>query len=344
MSTFNPSYHSTLNNVSTTFADRTALSLPDLKKDILTAFHASNKFAPKAMVRSTNSFSARFPASWKTTYSYHVPGTRLLGQTDPPARNYRDITLDDRMVVHLFVDELDEQARAIVPFQGMFGMEMGQAIAQADDQNCAIIAALAARAAATVTGGDGGNVIIKANADINVGALNAAIWDLKNAMDEKNVPQMMRSLGLRPAQYNLLAATYDRPFHRDLGQSGSIGGQVRIPEYAGFEEIFMSNNIPSTNIASSPTGTRNTYAGDFTQTVALGFYAGAYGTVVTDSGLAQGGASQPTPTGENTAAQFQPLDVREVKIPEAYGTLYLCSLVTGHGILRPEAAGEIRKA
>lgn len=344
MSSFVPSYQSTLNNVSTNFSDRTALSLPDLKKDIITAFHANNKFAPKAMLKSTNSFSARFPASWKTTASYHTPGTRLLGQSDPPARNYRDITLDDRMVVHLFVDELDQQVRSIVPFQGMFATEMGQAIAQADDQNCAIIAALAARASATVTGGDGGNVIIKANADINVGALNAAIWDLKNAMDEKNVPQMMRSLGLRPAQYNLMAATYNRPFYRELnGTGGSIGGQVRIPEYAGFSEIFMSNNIPSTNISSSATGTRNTYAGDFTSTVALGFYAGAYGTVVTDSALSQGGASQPSPT-TDTASMAQPLDVRAVQIPEAYGTLYLCSLITGHGILNPPAAGEIRKA
>lgn len=344
MGTFNPSYMSTVNNVTTAFSDRTALSLPDLKKDIITAFHANNKFAPKAMVRSTDSFSARFPASWKTSASYHTAGTRLLGQTDPPARNYRDITLDDRMVVHLFVDELDQQARAIVPFQGMFAMEMGQAIAQADDQNCAIVAALAARASATVTGGDGGNVIVKANSDINVGALNAAIWDLKNAMDEKNVPQMLRSLGLRPAQYNLMAATYDRPFYRELnGTGGSIGGSVKIPEYAGFSEIFMSNNIPSTNIVSSPTGTRNTYNGDFTNTVALGFYAGAYGTVVTNAALSMGGSSQPTPT-TDTNAQFQPLDVREVKIPEAYGTLYLCSLITGHGVLNPPAAGEIKKA
>jgi hypothetical protein len=346
MGTFNPSYYSTINNIAAAFSDRTALSLPDLKKDIITAFHAMTQFFPRAMVRPTDTFAARFPASWKTTASYHVPGTRLLGQTNPPARNFRDITIDDRMVVDLFVDELDAKVRTIVPFQGMFAMEMGQAISQMDDQNCAIIAALASRASATVVGADAGSQIIKTSCDVNIGALNAAIWDLKNSFDEKNVSPMGRVLGLRPAQFNLLATALDRMFYRELGQGGSIGAPVAIPSYAGFSEIFMSNNIPNTNIAVSPAGTRNTYAGDFTNTVALGFGPQAFGTVLTTASLSQGGASQASPTTVETmnANMFQPLDVREVVIPEAYGTLYLASLITGHGILNPIPAGEIRKA
>lgn len=344
MSNFNPAYYSTLNNVSTNFSDRTALSVIDLKKDIITAFHATNVFAPRAMQRSTNSFAARFPASWKMSSAYHTAGTRLLGDTSPPARHYRDITLDDRIVTHLFVDELDANARAVVPFQGMFAMEMGQAISQFDDQNCAVVAALVARASATMTGGSAGSVVEKASCDVNIGALNAAIWDAKNAMDEKNVPGLGRTLALRPAQYNLIAASLDRMFYRDLGQqNGSFGSNVVLPGYAGFSEIVMSNNIPSTNIASDPSGSRNTYSGDFTKTVAVGFAPGAFGTVYSASALPMGGSEQPQPTGQDTAAQFQPLDVREVAIPEAYGKLYLASLVTGHGILNPPCGVEIRK-
>jgi hypothetical protein len=292
-------------------------------------------------VQYTNSFAARFPASWTTTAAYHTPGTRLTGQTNPPARAYRDITLDDRLVTHLFVDELDANARAVINFQTMFAQEMGQAISQFDDINCAIVALLTARAAATVTGANGGLTLTKTAADTNIGALNAIIWDTKNAFDEKLVSKTGRTLALRPAQYNLMAATLDRAFHRDLGQGGSIGASVNVGSYAGFSEIHMSTNIPSTNIASTPTGARNTYHGDFTKTVGVAWAQGAFGTVLSSNGLPMGGGSQPTPVGQDTQAAFQPLDVREVKIPEAFGTLYIASLVTGHGILNPPCAIEL---
>lgn len=342
MSNLNPSYASTINNVDTTFSDRTALSLPDLKRNIITAYHAMTKFSPRALRAVTNSYSARFPASWKTTAAYHTPGVRLTGQTDAPKRNFRDITLDDRIVTHIFMDELDANARALIQFDEMFAMEMGQAIAQFDDQNAAIVAVLAARASATVSGGDGGTQIEKASADSNVGALNAAIWEAKNKMDEKNVPMGGRSLIMRPAQYNLMAATHDRMFHRELGQGGSIGAAVSLPAYAGFSNLDMSNNIPSTNIGSSPTGAQNTYHGDFTKTVAVGFTQGAFGSVYSSASLPMGGNQEPAPTGADTATQMQPLDVREVAIKEAYGTLYMASLITGKGVLNPPGAVEIK--
>lgn len=332
----------TVNNTATTFADRTALSLPDLKKDLLTAFHASHQFAPRALSKTINSYSGRFPASGKLAApSYHTPGTRLLGGT-PPKRAYKDIVLDDRIVLHLFIDELDNNARAIIPFQSMYAMEMGMSIANFDDQNTAIVAVNNARASATVNGEDGGNVVSKAGCDTNIGSLNACLWDGKNSFDLKNIPAPGRSLGLRPTQFNLIAASLDRMFYRQLGQGGSIGAPVSLPEYAGWSEIFMSNNIPSTNISSNPSGAQNTYSGDFTKTVGVGFAPGAFGTVNTSASLPQGGGSQPQPVGADTGAQFQPIDVREVEIREAYGTLVLASLVTGHGGLRPECGLEIK--
>ena len=342
MSNFNPTYHATQDGVDTTFADRTALSLPDLKKDILTAYHAMTKFAGTGMTKSINSFAGRFPASARMSDpAYHTPGTRLLGlSSNEPYRNYRDIYADDRLVMHLFIDELDANARAIIDFQDVFGLEMGQAISQYNDKNAAIIIALAARASATVSGGDTGVQIEKAACDINVGALNAGIWDMKNGFDENSVPAMGRRASLFPVQYNLIASSFDRPFYRELGMNGSLGAEVAIPAYAGFERFDMSNNIPSTNIASSATGTRNTYAGDFTKTVMLAWGNDTFGTV-TVRPLSQGGNAQPKPTGANTASKEQPIEIREVSIPEAFGNLILTSLVTGHGVLRPEHGGEL---
>lgn len=334
-----PSYLSTINNVTTNFSDRTALSLPDLKKSIMTAMHAKHEFAPRTMTQVTNSYSARFPAAWKMgTPRYHTVGVREVGEDTPPARNYRDITLDDRVVLSLFIDELDSNARALINFMPLFTTEMGQSIANFDDKNAAIVIALTARANATVTGGDTGGQITKAGVDVNVGALNASLWDAKNDWDEKNVSEFGRYAGYRPAQYNLLAAAFDRPFHRELGQGGSIGARVYIPAYAGFDEIFMSNNIPSTNIGSSPTGSRNTYHGNFTKTVALYFQMQAVGTVVSGSQVT--GGAQPQPN-TDVASQAQLVDVREVVIPEAYGKLLLASLITGHGVLDPVRAKEV---
>lgn len=343
MSSFTPSYFSAQNNVTTTFSNRTELSLPEMKKKIITAFHAKNVYAPRGLKQTTNSFSARFPASWTMSPAYHTPGTRLLGST-APKRAYRDITLDDRLTVDLFIDELDANARAILNFQDMFAMEMGQAIAQYDDQNSAIIAALVARASATVTGASAGTQITKASCDVNLGALNAALWDAKNALDEKNVSEIGRTMTLRYAQFNLLASSHDRMFNRQLGANGgSFGGRVSIPDYAGFDEIVATNNMPSTNIGSTPAGTRNDYYGNFTKTVGVGFSQGAFGTVYSSNGLPQGGGTAPAPTGEDTETQMHPLDVRSVVIPEAYGTLLLGSLVVGHGILNPPCGVEILK-
>lgn len=340
MSSFVPAYQSSVNNVTTNFSDRIALSLPELKKDIITAFHASNIFAPRALTRYTDSYSARFPASSTMSVEYHTPGSRLLGLT-PPKRAYRDITLDDRLVAHLFIDELDE-ARGLVPFQSMMAMEMGQGLAQYDDQNTGIIAVLAARASATVTGGQGGTILTKASCNTNIGALNAAIWDAKNAMDEAKVSSGGRQMALAPAQFNLIASSLNRMFYRELGQtSGSFGGEVSLPGYAGFTEFSATLNLPSTNISSSATGTRNDYYGNFTKTVAVAWAPKAFGTVYSTQGLPQGGGTQPAPTGKDTETQMHPVAVREVVIPEAYGKLLLASLVVGHGILNPACAVEI---
>lgn len=343
MSNFNVSNAATINNVTTAFSDLVALSLPDLKKDVITAHHAATQFSGRGLYQTTNSYAARFPASLTMTSSYHTPGTRLLGNSTPPPRNFRDVYLDDRLVSHIFMDELDSSARSIIPFQNIFGQEMGHAIGQPDDINCAIIAVLAARASATVSGGPTGTQITKADCNVNVGALMAAMWDMKNGMDEKNVSGLNRTLILRPAQYNLLLAATDRIIHRDLGQGGSIGGNPVIPPFAGFSNIEMSNNIPSTNISSSATGTRNTYAGDFTKTVGVAFAPGAFGTVTSTAGLAMGGGQTPTPVGPGqTGAQLMPINVKPIEMPDAFGTLYVSSLIIGHGILDPLKAGEIK--
>jgi len=335
----NPSWVNTHNNVSTTFNDRIAITLPEYKKGLIRAFHANTKFAPRSMVQTvTNAPSARFRSSWKATAEYHTPGVRLLGMT-PPGRNFREIFLDDRLVSHHFIDYLDIARGLDSEAAKMFGEEQGHALAAADETNTAIIACLAARAAANITGADTGFTITESDVGTNISVLNAALWTAKNQLDIRNVNPNGRMLALRPSQYNLLAANMDRMFNRQLGQSsGSFGGNVVIPDYAGFQEIFMSNYIPSTSV-STPAGARNTYAGDFTKTVAVGFHSTSFGTVRSGS-LEGGGSEQPSEIAD-TSAIMEPVSSRVIEIPDALGYLKVASLVTGHGICNPVGSFEI---
>lgn len=344
MSSFVPSYQSTINNVSTNFSDRVAGSQIHLNKDILSAFHAKTQFLTpnRCLMMGTppGNFGEQFPSSWVMgAPSYHTPGTRLLGGT-PPLRNFRQIILDDRLVTHLFLDEQDQRARSVVQFSPMMGQEMGQSIAQYVDQQAAIVIALAARASSNFTGTpalDSGLQLNRAGSSTNLSALNAAIWDAKNSFDEKNVPESGRTLALRPAQFNLLAAAFNDTFHRTATPGPKVSATV--PSYAGFDEILWSNNIPSTNIATNPSGAQNTYSGNFTATNFLAWHRSAFGCLYTDASLSHGGATLPSAVTE-TDAKMMPVDIRTVKIDEAYGDLFLASVILGMSFLLPRCAIE----
>lgn len=256
--------------------------------------------------------SAQFPATWKATASYHTPGTEITG--DLIAGNERVIVIDDILLSSQFIAVIDE-AKAHYDVRSEYSKQAGAALARAMDKNLAQVGLLAARSAATVTGGNGGTQITSATALTVAAALETAAFAAAQTLDEKDVPEDDRYLYLKPAQYYLLINSGSRAINRDFFGDGSVADGT-IFRIAGMK-IVKTNNLPQSNVATGPAA----YRGDFTTTAALAMHRSAVGTVKLID-----------------LAVEMDYDIRR------QGTLVVSKYAVGHGILRPESAVEIKTA
>lgn len=290
-----------------------ALFLKVFGGEVMTAFAENNVVMDKHMVRSIASGkSAQFPATWKVTAAYHTPGVEIVGQTSNV--NERVITIDDLLVSSVFIPNIDE-AKNHYDYRSIYSREAGLSLAYTMDKNVLQVMVLAARASATVTGGNGGSSLTDANYKTTASNLAAGIYAGVQAMDEKDVPEgSTKSVFVKPAQYYLLAQS-TALINRDWMGAGSYsdGKILRI----GGAEIVKTNHLPSTNIASGPSA----YQGNFTNTAFVMTTKEAVGTVkLLDLGVESA------------------YDIRR------QGTLLVAKYAVGHGILRPECAVEGKTA
>lgn len=199
-------------------------------------------------------------------------------------------------------------------YRSVLSTDIGRALAQTFDTQVAQVGVLAARASATVSGGNGGSVVTAATARTDADVLVAAIFDAVQAMDEKDVPANDRYVFVKPEQYYLLVNSSSKAINRDYGNdgNGSIAAGT-IFRIAG-AEIVMTNNLPSTDVTTGPTA----YRGDFTDTAALVMQKGATGTV-----------------------KLLDLAVEAAYQIREQGWFLVGKYAIGHGILRPECAVEI---
>lgn len=292
--------------------DNDALFLEVFGGEVLTAYEETNVFEALQMVRNIDhGKSAQFPATWKVNSSYHTPGVEITGQHSNVSE--RVITIDDLLIADVFIPVIDE-AKNHYDYRSIYSTEAGRALAKTFDQNSAQVIALAARASATVTGGNGGSQLTNAGYATTGSTIAAGIFAAAQALDEKDVPENDRYAVLRPAQYYLMAQTTN-VINRDWGGSG-VYAEGSVLKVAGVS-IVKSNNVPSTNVASGPAA----YQGDFSNTQGLVFQKAAMGTVKL----------------LDLAAEME-YDMRR------QGTLIVSKYALGHGILRPEAAVELISA
>lgn len=253
--------------------DATALFLKVFAGEVLAAFAETNVALSRSMVRSISSGkSAQFPATWKGTASYHTPGTQLVGSTI--GHNERVITIDDLLVADRFISNIDE-AMNHFDVRSVYSHDAGAALARKMDQNILQVGLLAARASATVSGGNGGTVITSANALTTASATITALFDAAQALDEKDVPQEDRFAFLKPAQYYNLVESAGAALSTDYnpGGNGSFSAG-KIYRIAGIE-LVKTNNLPQANIATGPSA----YQGNFSTVAALVMHKSAVGTV-----------------------------------------------------------------
>lgn len=290
-----------------------ALFLKVYGGEVLTAFETANVTVGRHMIRNiTSGKSASFPATWKVTGGYHVPGAELTGQA--VNANEVAITIDDLLVSSVFLASIDE-AKSHFEVRGEYAKQAGIFLANKMDTNVLRTMILAARSAATVTGGFGGTELTSSGTLYKTSAtdLAAGIYAAVQAMDEKDVPeQETKSVFVRPAQYFLLAQTGDL-YHRDYNGAGSYS-DGKILRIAG-AELVKTNQLPNALESTGPAK----YQGDFSKTAAVVTTSGAVGTVKL----------------MDLASEME-YDMRR------QGTLIVSKYAVGHGTLRPECAVELK--
>jgi len=303
----------------TNFATENALFLKIFAGEVLTAFNETNVMKDLHTSRTISSGkSASFPVMGKTSAAYHTVGTPLLG-TQNVNHNEIVINIDDLLVSDTFIANIDE-AKNHYDVRAEYTRQMGAALAKEFDTRTMRVGLLAARSAATVSGGNGGSAVVSANARTSGADLAAAIFDAAQIMDEKDVPENERVALVKPEQYYNLVQTTD-VINRDWGGAG-VYADGTVLRVAGIQ-IVKTNNLPTTNVAAV-SGENNTYSGDFSNTAALVMQKQAIGTVkLMDLAV------------EQTTGDFNIM---------YQGTLMAAKYAMGHGVLRPECAVEIKIA
>lgn len=263
-----------INGATGSYAQDNALFLKVFAGEVMTAFDETNIFKGRHFERTiTEGKSASFPATWKATARYHTPGTAVLG-SNQILHNERIISIDDLLLADVFVYELDE-LKNHYDIRGIYSHQLGEALAKEYDTRLARLAILAARASATVSGGNGGSQLKNTSMATDADVLATALFTAAQTFDEKDVPASDRVCILRPAQYYLMAQNV-KLINQDWGGAGAYS-DGKILRVAGID-IMKSNHLPRDNYAGT-TGENNTYLGDFRDSVGVIFNKMAIGTV-----------------------------------------------------------------
>lgn len=308
--------------------DANAMFLKVFSGETLRAFEQKVATMDKHMVRTISSGkSAQFPRTGRATGGYHSAGAEILGKTFN--QNELLITINDILYSDYFLDELDE-AKNHYDLRGAIANEMGVYLAnQFDSHVFQTIVQAAQVTTAQVTGeADMVGDIIE-NTDITGTAMETNPDDLIEAvflagqkMDEKNVPEDDRWLAVKPDMYNKLANNSNVQ-HGDFGNAGNGSSAAgKVFQVAGFS-IVKSNNVPTTNIttATVAAGTADRQIVDARNTVGLCWHPSAAGTV-----------------------KLLDLKTSLTPDPRRLGELLVARYAVGHGVLRAEAAVQLRSA
>lgn len=294
-----------------------ALFLKVFGGEVLTAYEIACKTKDKQMVRTISAGkSAQFPATWRVNASYHTPGAEIVGQVSNV--NERTITIDDILLSDVFIPNIDE-AKNHFDYRSVYSTEAGRALAYQQDRTILGVGLLAARAAATVTGGVGGAQFSSAANEMRTDAatLVGGIQSAMQNFDEKNIPETDEKFTfILPAQYYLLS-TFKDLVNRDwVVENAGDYAKAEVLRVKG-STLVKTNQLPQTNIATGPTA----YQGDFTKSVALVMTKAAVGTV-----------------------QLWDIQTEMEYDIRRQGTLIVAKYLKGHGILRPECAVELKVA
>lgn len=292
--------------------DVDAMFLKVYSGEIIATYDNINVMQDKHRTRNISSGkSAQFPVIGDASAAYHTPGAEIVGTAIPHAEKV--IVIDDVLLSDVFIANIDE-AKAHYDVRGVYSKKQGTKLSNTYDANVQQVICLAARAAATITGGDGGTVLTNAAYATTGATIAAGVFDSAQALDEHNAPEDDRYCNLRPAQYYLVAQTTN-VINRDWGGSG-VYADGTVLKVAGISFV-KTNQLPSTNVTTGPAA----YQGNFATLQGLVYHKDAVGTV-----------------------KLMDLGVESEYDMRRQGHLMIAKYAVGHGILQPENAIELKSA
>tara|TARA_R100000808_G_C2142701_1_gene150455 strand:+ start:1059 stop:2015 length:957 start_codon:yes stop_codon:yes gene_type:complete len=300
--------------------DADALFLKVFAGEVLQSYEQYNVTSDKHMIRSIASGkSATFPVMGRLSAEFHTPGTEIVGTQ--MNHNEKVITINDLLISHAFLSSIDE-AKNHYDVRSIYTSEMGRALAHQMDKHV-LQMMIAAAKTTTANVGDtdypAGTIVTSANSGTNANDLIAAIFDAAEALDDNFVPSEDRCCFLKPDDYYLLANATNA-VNVDFSGRGSIADGT-VASVAGIN-LIKTPHLPTTNVTSgvaAGTGTRQ--AVDARNTIAVVTHPSAVGTV-----------------------KLMDLAVESDYDIRRQGHLMVAKYAVGHGVLRPEAAVQIRTA
>ena len=301
--------------------DADALFLKVFAGEVLQSFERYTVTADKHMIRSIASGkSAQFPVLGRLSASYHTPGAEILGSSIN--HNEKIITINDLLISDAFLSSIDE-AKNHYDVRSAYTQEMGRALAfQMDKHVLQMMIAAAKTSTANVgdTSYPSGTIVTSTNAGTSANDLITAIFDAAEALDDNYVPPEDRYCFLKPDDYYMLANATNA-INADFSGHGSIADGT-VAMIAGIT-LVKTPHLPTTNISSGVDagGSGTAQAVDARNTIAIVSHPSCVGTV-----------------------KLMDLAVESDYDIRRQGTLMVAKYATGHAVLRPEAAVQIRSA
>lgn len=300
--------------------DADALFLKVFAGEVLQSYEQYTVTADKHMIRAIASGkSAQFPVMGRLTAEYHTPGAEIVGTQ--LNHNEKIITINDLLISHAFLSNLDE-AKNHYDVRSVYTSEMGRALAFQMDKHVLQMMVAAAKTTTANVGDSGypsGTIVTSANSATVANDLITAIFDAAEALDDNYVPAEDRFCFLKPDDYYMLANATNA-INVDFSGRGSIADGT-VASIAGIT-LVKTPHLPTTNVtAGVDAGTSTRQAVDARNTVAIVAHPSCVGTV-----------------------KLMDLAVESDYDIRRQGTLMVAKYATGHGILRPEAAVQIRTA
>jgi hypothetical protein len=303
-----------------------ALFYKKFSGEVLATFVQMNRVAPLVRQRSIASGkSAGFQVLGRAVAFFHSAGkdisdtaNNLLSQI---AGAERVINIDSMLMSAVTIYDLDE-AMSEWEVRGPYARELGRAVAVMSDRLAIHTLILAARASATITGLNGGSVVVDAAMKTSGVALANALFAAKVDMDHKDVPEDGRfavitwdqhanlirdpSVSIAATSPTVTQATVGYPLiNGDLSQANGDYAKAKLYFCAGFM-LVPTNHLPSTNITSGDAdfGTSaggaseqgNVYYGDFSNTAGVCFQSEAAGSRASRSPRASASSVRSAPS------------------------------------------------